>query len=81
MTTEWMPLMGTSLGVRMDMLNEEQAKLNHGQSLKRLAERGGLCADEVLAIIEQRSWKKVDDIEALRELAAMGSNIKISGGL
>lgn len=74
MTREWMPLMGTGLAVRMSMLNEAQARLNHGQSLERLAERGGLGADEALAIAERRAWEKRGDIEALKALALMGSN-------
>lgn len=71
--------MGTSLAVRMDLLDDAQARLNHGQSLERLADRGGLCADEALAIADRRRWLKVDDIEALRELALMGSNQEITG--
>lgn len=43
----------------MAMLNEKQAKRNHGQSLARLAERGGLCPAEALAIMEGLSWGAV----------------------
>ena len=75
MTTKWMPLMGTGLAVRMDMLNEAQARVNHGQSLERLAERGGLGADEALAIAERCEWRRRGDIEALKALALMGSNV------
>lgn len=79
MTTKWMPLMGTGLAVRMDMLDEAQAQRNHGQSLERLAERGGLGADEALAIAERRRWEKLREIEALKALALMGSNAKVTG--
>jgi hypothetical protein len=37
--------------------HEEQAKKNHGgQTLTRLAERGGLGASEAVAILEGRDW-------------------------
>lgn len=35
--------------------HEQQAQENHGQTLRRLAERGGLCASEAVAILEDRS--------------------------
>ena len=43
---------------------EEQAFKNHGQSLQRLAERGGLSYDEALAVLEDRSWSRVEQSEA-----------------
>jgi hypothetical protein len=39
----------SGLFVRFEHLNEEQASANHGQTLSRLAERGGLSASEMLA--------------------------------
>lgn len=33
-----------------------QAKINHGQTIQRLAERGGLHSTEAIAIIESRKW-------------------------
>lgn len=36
--------------------HERQALKNHGQTLKRLAQRGGLGADEALAIILGTDW-------------------------
>jgi hypothetical protein len=51
--------------------HDEQARLNHGQTLVRLAERGGLCASEAVAILENRDWRAmhIDDAEArLRQL-------------
>lgn len=41
--------------------HEEQALKNHGQTLKRLAERGGLSFCEALAVLEDRQWRKVDN--------------------
>lgn len=37
--------------------HREQAMRNHGQTLERLAERGGLGWSEALAVIEDRLWK------------------------
>lgn len=38
--------------------HEAQARNNHGgQTLKRLAERGGLCPLEMLDVIQGREWK------------------------
>lgn len=36
-----------------------QAKKNHGQTLERLAERGGLSACEALAVLDDRAWFKM----------------------
>ena len=41
--------------------HEEQAYKNHGQTLKRLAERGGLSFCEALAVLEDRQWRKTDN--------------------
>lgn len=77
----WMPLMGTGLAIRMVILNEQQAQRNHGQSLKRLAERGGLSPDEALAIVERRDWKRgTGSAAAVKCLAALVTpNAKVSG--
>lgn len=52
--------------VPMDFVepHEQQAQRNHSQSLKRLAERGGLSPCELLAVIEDRDWRKIGDAEA-----------------
>jgi hypothetical protein len=50
-----MPIMGTDLVLPMSLFraHEDQAHRNHGgQSLERLAERGGLAPFEALAILE-----------------------------
>ena len=44
--------------------HEEQALKNHGQTLKRLAERGGLDWTEALAVLEDRKWMNMDESEA-----------------
>jgi len=55
--------------IRWDALNEEQAQINHGQSLAMLASRGGLAPCEAVAIIEHRRWQKmrIDDALAIIE--------------
>lgn len=55
-----MPIMGATLmsEIPWEMIapHERQTHANHGQSLERLAERGGLAACEALDIIEGRRW-------------------------
>lgn len=72
MTTErtWMPLLGAGRGmaVRMDLLNEQQAQRNHGQTLERLAERGGLSPCEAVAIAERRRWHRMSAEQAFDQL-------------
>jgi len=70
----YMPLMHTGLAIRMDLLNERQAQINHGQTLQRLAERGGLSPCEALAIAERREWRKRGLEDALKALAALTPN-------
>jgi hypothetical protein len=58
-----MPIMGSTLlsEIPFAMLvpHEAQALRNHGQSLERLAERGGLAHSEAIAILEGRAWGAV----------------------
>ncbi len=61
----WMPIMHTKIAVEFSVLNEEWARKNHGQSLARLAERGGLDAGEALAIIERRPWSSITPIDTV----------------
>ncbi|OFQ51993.1 hypothetical protein [Achromobacter xylosoxidans] len=55
-----MPIMGATLlsEIPFAMIepHEAQAKRNHGQSLNRLADRGGLAVPEALDILEGRPW-------------------------
>lgn len=55
-----MPIMGATLlsEIPWAMIapHEEQAQSNHGQSLARLASRGGLGASEAIDILEGRRW-------------------------
>jgi len=61
MSSESMPIMKSKYlsSMPMAMLNDAQAMKNHGQSLKRLAERGGLASAEALAIMDGLRWGDV----------------------
>ena len=54
--------------IPFSMLNEEWADRNHGQTLKRLAERGGLGPCEAIAIMDRRKWMAMPDKAALEIL-------------
>jgi hypothetical protein len=56
--TESMPIMSSKhlKSMPMAMLDNNQAKKNHGQTLQRLAERGGLAPSEALAIMDGVHW-------------------------
>lgn len=58
------------LNVPMALLepHEAQASTNHGQTLARLAERGGLSPCEAVAILEDRRWHLMSDDDAYRRL-------------
>lgn len=51
--------------------HEKQARANHQQTLDRLNERGGLSPCELLAVLEDRPWSKMDQGEAVRRLTAI----------
>lgn len=42
----------------------KQADCNHGQTVQRLAERGGLAPCELVAVLEDRRWHSMDDPKA-----------------
>ena len=68
MTERWMPIQRTALAVKISDLDERQAQTNHGQTLQRLAERGGLSLCEALALIEKRRWRRMEFGDALNQL-------------
>lgn len=64
---EYMPILSAELRelkdianvpmrVPMHLLNERQAYSNHGQSLQRLKERGGLSVKEAISLITLKNW-------------------------
>ncbi len=48
--------------------HEKQAYKNHSQTLKRLAERGGLAASEAVALLEDRDWTRLEEAHAQAQL-------------
>jgi transcriptional regulator with XRE-family HTH domain len=60
------------IAIPMSLLDphEAQAQRNHSQSLRRLAERGGLSSCEAMAILEDRSWRRLPQAEAQAALLA-----------
>lgn len=62
------------IGIPWDLIapHERQAQSNHGQSLERLAERGGLAAVEAVNIMTGARWgTRIPAAEANTRLAEM----------
>ncbi len=83
MPIENMPVMrGVSIKqipMRLLLPYEKQAVRNHGQSLQRLAERGGMNACEILGIIRGLSWSQLkhypdDEASLIKWVAAQPLN-------
>ena len=55
----------------MILEHERQADRNHGQTLHRLAERGGCCSSEIFAILMNRAWRSMPVDEAIGRVAAL----------
>ncbi|MBZ9939193.1 hypothetical protein LB518_23045 [Mesorhizobium sp. BR1-1-16] len=66
---------GTAIVVQIPLAmiapHEKQAMRNHSQTLKRLAERGGLGADEAVAVLEDRSYARMHPATANARLMNM----------
>ena len=65
---EWMPVLGHPLAIRAELLDADQAMTNHGQTLERLAERGGLSLSEAAAIVDRRRWRELTADDAMAAL-------------
>jgi hypothetical protein len=58
--------------------HRRQALANHSQTLERLAERGGLDPTELVAVLEDRPWRTMTQIDAvarLNELLAVAGSV------
>lgn len=64
----WMPVLGHPLAIRAALLDRRQAEINHGQTLERLAERGGLSLSEAAAVALRRKWAPMSNDDALAAL-------------
>lgn len=60
------PILGANAFVPWDFVqpHESWALKNHDQTVKRLADRGGLSWCELCAIIEHRKWQAMDPVSA-----------------
>ncbi len=56
--------------------HENQALKNHAMTIRQLQERGGLRAEEALAIMEDRMWDMREDTNALDALRALHRNFE-----
>lgn len=60
--------------------HEAQALSNHArQSLKTLAERGGLSHCEAIAVLEDRDWEPMDQDQAVDGLIRMVQEFETGG--
>jgi hypothetical protein len=58
----WFPLLrcgGFAIPWEVVEPHAKQAEQNHGQTLERLAERGGLDLSELAAVLEDRRWQSM----------------------
>lgn len=79
MSIDWFPILGTKETIPSVLIlqHEHQAICNHGQTLKRLAERGGLDYTEALAVLEDREYIRMDmNIAKTRVIAIVNDYIK-----
>lgn len=56
---------GASVDWQLVADHAQQANRNHGQSVARLAERGGLSWCELFAVLHNKRWQKMDANEAM----------------
>lgn len=61
--------------------HERQAQRNHSQTLKRLAERGGLSPCEAVAVMLDRRWEAMEEQDALDYLARMADELNLCNEL
>lgn len=56
------PILGTTESIPWVMIfsHDNQAMINHGQTLLQLKKRGGLDWTEALAVLEDRDYKRMD---------------------
>ena len=74
------PPPGCTAWVRLDAMDEEWAQRVHGQTLKLLAERGGLCPEEIMWNLKRLKWgHKVSRDEAVALTNGIASNAEITG--
>jgi hypothetical protein len=71
---QWKNVPATTIPWAMIAPHEPQALWNHcGQSLERLAQRGGLAPCEAIAVLEDRKWHMMNEDESAAKLAEMAT--------
>lgn len=53
--------------------HEEQAQRNHGQSLDRLAQRGGLSPLELWCVFHDKKWNEKGDMTEAKAIEWLGT--------
>lgn len=64
-------VLGAPLPWKIIAPHAKQAWANHGQTLERLRERGGLDATEAVAVLEDRAWHPMDLAAAFARLTEL----------
>jgi len=72
---EYKGMANVPVKVPMHLLNEKQAYNNHGQSLARLKERGGISIREALSLINCYHWNYYGGMEARKAVAMLNDLI------
>lgn len=70
----------TEFDFRIIAGHEKQALRNHSQTLDRLAQRGGLTPDEIMAVLENRDWRNMDISDAVHQLNEYLGNVYVCAG-
>lgn len=60
----------------MSIFSEEQARINHGQSLNRLAERGGLTLSEMVCNVKGWRWEQIPKGWTQQDSITLLNNLK-----
>ena len=81
MDNESFPILGTNLSIPWSVIrsHEFQAQKNHGQTLKRLSERGGLDWTEALAVLTDQPWSRMDETKAKHQVLQIVANLYFKG--
>lgn len=76
-SAEYMPLMETNLEFPFSALSEDQAQLNHHQTLARLRERGGLAPAEAVALARRERFRGIHQDEAIAILKQLDHGLRV----
>lgn len=67
--------------VKWSELDDQWARSVHGQSLQRLAERGGLCPEEIYWNVHKLPWRTKVSVNAALDLVKKIASIKNGSAL